>query len=233
MARLQNVNLQTSWNNPCRTSLFPHVWPGLWSVVCYFGTTGVESSWNVMAHGDAREGNWRGNWRMEWVASILHTTSEHGVSSITTADAHTSAASSRKNWRHHRFKWTRPFRWQKKSGFCAYAITFQLQSTTRRECTWVSECVRELVVPLVTLHRIEGPVILHEICTIKRQTDFIFQLNCGYIITGIQPLGRSGQRPEFSQATGMALIGCILGKFLEVVCHCVPPKLWYWTLKIC
>ena len=36
---------------------------------------------------------------MEWVASTLHTTSEHGVSSITTADAHTSAASSRLNWR--------------------------------------------------------------------------------------------------------------------------------------
>ena len=31
---------------------------------------------------------------MEWVASTLHTTSEHDVSSITTADAHTSAASS-------------------------------------------------------------------------------------------------------------------------------------------
>jgi len=30
---------------------------------------------------------------MEWVASTLHTTSEHDVSSITTADAHTSAAS--------------------------------------------------------------------------------------------------------------------------------------------
>jgi hypothetical protein len=28
---------------------------------------------------------------MEWVASTLHTTSEHGVSSITTSDAHTSA----------------------------------------------------------------------------------------------------------------------------------------------
>ena len=27
---------------------------------------------------------------MEWVSSTLHTTSEHGVSSITTADAHTS-----------------------------------------------------------------------------------------------------------------------------------------------
>jgi len=52
-----------------------------------------------MAHGDAREGKWRGHWRMQWVASTLHTTSEHGVSSITTADAHSSAASSRLNWR--------------------------------------------------------------------------------------------------------------------------------------
>jgi len=48
---------------------------------------------------------------MQWVASTLHTTSEHGVSSITTADAHTSAASSRLNRRPSgRFKWTRPFR---------------------------------------------------------------------------------------------------------------------------
>jgi hypothetical protein len=31
----------------------------------------VKSSWNVMAHGDSREGKWRGNWRMEWVASTL------------------------------------------------------------------------------------------------------------------------------------------------------------------
>jgi hypothetical protein len=63
----------------------------------------VESSWNVMAHGEAREGKWRENWRMEWVSSTFHSTSEHGVSSITTittADTHTSAASSRLNWRH-------------------------------------------------------------------------------------------------------------------------------------
>jgi hypothetical protein len=53
----------------------------------------IDSSWNVMAHGDAREGKWRGNWRMELVSSTLHTTSEHGVSSITITDAHTSDAS--------------------------------------------------------------------------------------------------------------------------------------------
>ena len=58
-----------------------------------------------------------------------HTTSEHGVSSTTNADAHTSAASSRLNLRSRRFKWTRPFLRKKKSGFCARAITFQTQST--------------------------------------------------------------------------------------------------------
>ena len=89
----------------------------------------VDSSWNVIAHSDAREGKWRGNWRMEWVAITLHTTSEHGVSSITTADAHTSAASSRLNWQPRRFKWTRPFGRKTKFGFCVCAITFQIQST--------------------------------------------------------------------------------------------------------
>jgi hypothetical protein len=91
----------------------------------------VESSWNVMAHGEAGVGKWRGNWRMGWVASTLHTTSEHCVSSIHTADAHSSAAGSRLNWRPRRFEWTRPFRRKTKSGFCACAITFQTQSTRR------------------------------------------------------------------------------------------------------
>jgi len=68
---------------------------------------------------------------MGWVASTLHTTSEYGVCSITTADAHTSAASSRLKWRHRRFKWTRPFRRKTRSGFCARVITFQTQSTRR------------------------------------------------------------------------------------------------------
>ena len=92
-------------------------------------TCGVESSWNAMAHRDAGERKWRRNWRMEWVTSTLHTSSEHGVSSITTADAHNSAASSRPNWRPHRFKWPRPFRRKTKSGFHSCAITFQTQST--------------------------------------------------------------------------------------------------------
>ena len=59
----------------------------------------VESSWNVMVHGDAWQGKWRGNWRMEWVASTLQTTSENNLTDISTADAHNSATSSRLNWR--------------------------------------------------------------------------------------------------------------------------------------
>ena len=46
-----------------------------------------------------------------------------------------------------------------------------------------------------------------------------------FFIIGVQPLGRFGQRPELSQPTGMVLVRCILGKFLEVVCHCFPPRL--------
>ena len=82
-----------------------------------------------MAHGDAREEKWRGKWRMEWVASTLHSTSERGAPIIITADAHTSAASGRLNWRPCRFKRTGPFRRKKKYVFCACAITFQTQST--------------------------------------------------------------------------------------------------------
>jgi len=51
------------------------------------------------------------------------------------------------------------------------------------------------------------------------------------IIIGIQPLGRFGQRPELGQATGMALVLCILGKYLGVVCHCFPPPYVHTTNK--
>ena len=51
------------------------------------------------------------------------------------------------------------------------------------------------------------------------------------IIIGIQPLGRSGQRPELSQSTGITLIRCILGKFLGVVCHCFTPFISIYRMK--
>jgi hypothetical protein len=125
------VNLWSYTSTPLRVSRSPCTGTTL-LFGRFFTASGEESSWNVMAHGDAREGKWRGNRRMEWISSTLYTTSEHGVSSITTADVHTSAASSRLNWRPRRFKWTRPFRRKTKSVFCACAITFQTQSTTWR-----------------------------------------------------------------------------------------------------
>jgi len=48
--------------------------------VCYVFLYVVECVRNVVAHGDAREGKWRGNG--EW-SLYSHTTSERGVSSIT------------------------------------------------------------------------------------------------------------------------------------------------------
>ena len=86
--------------------------------------------WHTVTHGRRSEGEKK---RMEWVTNKRHTTAEHrparAVQTLQ-ADAHSSAASSRLNWRPRRFKWTRPFRRKTKSGFCAYAITFETQSTT-------------------------------------------------------------------------------------------------------
>jgi len=133
---MQHVNIySTSWRQLPSYSLIIHrvdrigTWRNIMNTASLYYYV-IDSSWNVIAHGDARHGKWSGNWRMQWVASTLHTTSELGVSSITTADAHKSAANSLLNWRPCRFKWTRPFHRKTKSVFCACEITFQTQSTT-------------------------------------------------------------------------------------------------------
>ena len=135
----------------------------------------TESRWYMMVHGDAREGNWSGSWRIKWVASTLHTTSEHGVSSITTADAYTSADSNRLNWRPPgRFKWNGPFLRKTKSGYCACAITFQLASTQ-----WVPSWV---LLPLSCLATccLEAPLLLSRplcVCVLRsnrRWVCFVF-----------------------------------------------------------
>ena len=115
-AQWHSVSSQCVWHLLKLLTMWPHTAADRLQLKC-------------VAHGDAREGKWRWNWRMEWVASTLHNNLEQGVSSITRADAHTSAASSRLNWRTCQFKWTRPFRWKTKSGFCACAIIFKLAST--------------------------------------------------------------------------------------------------------
>ena len=98
------------------------------------GCTLPFTSWNVMAHGDAQVGKWRGNWR---VSSTLHTTSERAVSSITTADAHTSASNSRLNWRPCRLKWTSPFR-RKRNLVSARVLSHFTQFTNSRQAITVS-----------------------------------------------------------------------------------------------
>jgi len=78
LLKIRNISGKTCTENRnifCVQQLFSEnsaVYKTMWKSM-------VDSSWNVMAHGDARERKWRGNWRMEWVASTLHTTSEHGV----------------------------------------------------------------------------------------------------------------------------------------------------------
>jgi len=52
--------------------------------------------WHKLTHGMGSEGE---SWWMDLLASTFHTTFEHVVSNIITAEAHTSAADSRLNWR--------------------------------------------------------------------------------------------------------------------------------------
>ena len=92
--------------------------------------------WHTVTHGRGSE--WESG---EW--STLHTTSEHGLSSITTADAHTSAASRRLNWRPRRFKWTRLFHRKTKYGFCAWVpshFNWPLHSVNSNSCTSRCQC---------------------------------------------------------------------------------------------
>jgi hypothetical protein len=63
-----------------------------------------------MANGDSREGKRRRKWRMEWVASTFLTTSEHGVSSITTARAEPDGTRAETTFRLTP-KRTSPFKW--------------------------------------------------------------------------------------------------------------------------
>ena len=69
----------------------------------------LESSWNLMAHGDAREGKWRGNWRMEWVASTLTLHRNVGYPALLPLMRTSRLPGSRQNWHPRRFKWTLRF----------------------------------------------------------------------------------------------------------------------------
>jgi len=80
-----------------------------------------------MAHGDAREGKWRGNWRMQW-AAILFTLPRNMVyPALLPLKRTPRLASSRLNWRPPAdLNGLVRFARKTKSGFCACAITFHL-----------------------------------------------------------------------------------------------------------
>ena len=57
-----------------------------------------------------------------------------------------------------------------------------------------------------------------------------FSPQCSYyLLLVFNPWASFWQESEPSQATGMALVRCILGKFLGVVCHCFPPYIYIYT----
>ena len=82
----------------------------------------VERTRNLVAHGDAREGKWRGKMRMEWIASRLASTLHTPRLPVV-------------DWTDppRRLKWTRPFRRKTNSGFCACAVTFRVGSTYQQQ----------------------------------------------------------------------------------------------------
>jgi hypothetical protein len=89
-----------------------------------------------------------------------------------------------------------------------------------RPCTQIKSLLRMNPNTLDYLYFESMSVLL-----LKRREIWIVFVLIIIIIVGIQPLGRSGQKPELSQATGMVVVRCILVKFLGVVCHCFPPRL--------
>ena len=102
------------------------------------GGSKAEPAWDGRARSEPGGIRWRTGGEVKGKLSngvgsqYSHATSECGISSITQADAHTSVATSRLNWRPHRFKWTSPFRGKTKSGFCACALTFRTSYTQLR-----------------------------------------------------------------------------------------------------
>ena len=93
-----------------RNWIVTNIEPVLWRIR---GSPVVDSSWNVMAHGDAREGKWRG----KLANAVGSQYSSHYLGTRCIQHYYRwrrtpRAASSRLNWRPPpgRFKWTRSFR---------------------------------------------------------------------------------------------------------------------------
>jgi len=93
----------------------------------------VEPSWNVMTHGDAQQGKWRGklanvvgsqypsHYLGRWCIQHYYRWCAHLGCQLSTELTSPPP---------RRFKWTRPLSRKTKSGFCSCAITFQTQPNT-------------------------------------------------------------------------------------------------------
>jgi len=168
-----------------------------------------------------------------WPGQVRLDYTEHGVSSITTADAHTSAASNRLNWRPRRFKWTLSFRLKTKSGFCACAITFQTQSTAfqyRVNVKWVREVKWVFV--------FDGVLYCCNSCTISKPLRYHFASEWGIIgLSVLHTLLRPGkQTSKFviskEKRNGNRNISDLLSQFIkcslfrssDLLCHSAPQN---------
>ena len=111
-----------------------------------------------MAHGDAREGKWRGNG--EWSGyPVLFTLPRNMVYPALLSLTRTPRLPV-VDWTEapRRIKWTRPLRRKTKSSFCACAITFQLASTNKLLLSTKRE--QQLHVQAI-IHTIFRSIIIH------------------------------------------------------------------------
>jgi len=96
----------------------------------------VELVRNLVAHGYAREGKWRGNRRMEWVASTLTRPSNVVYPPLLTLMHKPRLPAVDWTDAPRRLKWTRPFRGKTKSGLCGCTTIFRTSSTSDFSSWW-------------------------------------------------------------------------------------------------
>jgi len=134
---------------------------------------------------------------MEWVTSSLALYVGTRSIQLLSVDPHSSATSSRLNWHPRRFKWTRPFRWKTKSGFCACAKTFRtcytnqqsrvesnpVQSDSQRRGSDSVACLKWQPLRSVQTSRVES----HESCRVMS-----LDAACSIFVSQTQLIGHDG-----------------------------------------
>jgi hypothetical protein len=80
-------------------------------------------------------------------------------------------------------------------------------------------------IDLLRIYRFSRKALLHVDIYENFPNDLVFGQWISLLVLVFCPWASLGREAEPSQATGMALVRCILDKFLGVVCHCLPPRL--------